>query len=115
MKEVILTTVFVLFAFVIATGLTACEEEGEIDDEEERSTDDIDEDSGVTPGSTDSGSTPGDDDGELPPPEAVEACDGKAVGDACEFIGLESETISGTCEQIEDLLACVPEGGPPIY
>ncbi len=51
-----------------------------------------------------------------PPPEAVEACSGKAEGDACSFTGRRDDSIEGTClypPRDENLLACVPEGGPP--
>jgi hypothetical protein len=47
-----------------------------------------------------------------PPPEAVEACEGLSEGDSCEFTSPRGDTISGTCQTIEELLACVPEGGP---
>ena len=32
-----------------------------------------------------------------PPPQAIEACDGKKAGDACTFTGREGEQLSGTC------------------
>lgn len=32
-----------------------------------------------------------------PPPEAVEACSGKAAGAACSFMGREGRQVSGTC------------------
>ena len=32
-----------------------------------------------------------------PPPEAVEACDGKASGDACSFTGRRGENLEGVC------------------
>jgi len=47
----------------------------------------------------------------LPPKEAYDACVGKAVQDACEFTaqkGLEA----GTCEMIQDQLACAAQHGP---
>ncbi|MDP8254672.1 MAG: DUF1566 domain-containing protein [Candidatus Alcyoniella australis] len=56
-----------------------------------------------------------DDDEEEPPPdEAIEACEDKAAGDDCEFEGMGGEPVTGNCEQIGDVLACVPEGGPPV-
>lgn len=32
-----------------------------------------------------------------PPPEAIAACKGKAVGDNCSFVGRRGETLAGTC------------------
>lgn len=32
-----------------------------------------------------------------PPPEAIEACDGKASGDECSFTGRDGEDLEGTC------------------
>jgi len=32
-----------------------------------------------------------------PPPEAVEACDGKANGDECSFTGRDGEDLEGVC------------------
>ena len=32
-----------------------------------------------------------------PPPQAIAACQGKASGDACSFIGRENQTRTGTC------------------
>jgi hypothetical protein len=51
-----------------------------------------------------------------PPPEAIEACSGKAEGDECRFTGRRGDNINGTClnpPRDESLLACVPQGGPP--
>lgn len=47
-----------------------------------------------------------------PPEEAVAACEGKSEGATCEFTGPRNDTISGTCQTIEEQMACVPEGGP---
>ncbi len=55
-----------------------------------------------------------DDDLPAPPDEAVDACDGMQSGDPCEFVGMGGETVSGACEMIGDVLACAPEGGPPM-
>lgn len=46
-----------------------------------------------------------------PPPEAIEACEGKSEGDVVSFTGREGETLEGTCEIIENQLVAVPEGG----
>jgi Protein of unknown function (DUF1566) len=54
-----------------------------------------------------------DDDVPAPPQEAIDACDGKETGDDCEFEGMGGETVTGSCEMIGDVLACLPEGGPP--
>jgi hypothetical protein len=51
-----------------------------------------------------------------PPPEAIEACSGQAEGDECRFTGRRDDVIEGTClfpPHDEQILACVPEGGPP--
>jgi hypothetical protein len=53
-----------------------------------------------------------DDDTSPPPDEAVQACEGKSVGDDCSFTSPNGE-VTGTCQMIGDVLACVPEGGPP--
>ena len=45
------------------------------------------------------------------PPEAIEACEGKEVGDSVEFTGRRGETITATCEEVRDQLVAVPEGG----
>jgi len=55
-----------------------------------------------------------DDDSDMaPPPEAVEACEGKEVGDDCEFEGMQGEPVTGACQMDGEVLACMPEGGPP--
>jgi hypothetical protein len=50
-----------------------------------------------------------------PPPEAIEACEGKSANDPCSFTGRRDDTIEGTCFAPPDIdqLACAPEGGPP--
>jgi len=48
-----------------------------------------------------------------PPPEAIAACSGKSVGDTVSFTGRRGDTITGTCEQIGDVLAARPAGRPP--
>jgi hypothetical protein len=51
---------------------------------------------------------PPDDDASPPPQDAVDACDGLQVGDPCEFTGQGGQTITGTCQMVGDVLACVP-------
>ena len=50
-----------------------------------------------------------------PPPEAIAACNGKAVGTTASFIDREGGTISGACTQIGDVVAVPrprrPHGG----
>jgi len=48
-----------------------------------------------------------------PPREAVEACNSKHAGDACEFVTLHGDTKTGNCQTIQNLMACVPSGSPP--
>ena len=77
---------------------------------------DLTDQSPVDPDDDDDDSMPppdDDDDDMTPPDEAVEACDGKSAGDSCEFEGMGGESVTGTCEQLGDVLACVPEDGPP--
>jgi hypothetical protein len=45
-----------------------------------------------------------------PPQEAIEACQGKQVGDSVEFTGRRGETLTATCEERRDQLVAVPEG-----
>lgn len=49
-----------------------------------------------------------------PPPEAIEACEGKSANDPCSFTGRRDDTIAGTCFAPPDIdqLACAPVGGP---
>jgi hypothetical protein len=53
-----------------------------------------------------------------PPQEALDACNGKAAGDACTLTTPDGQTVSSTCGSCGDgmPLACMPprhEGGPP--
>lgn len=48
-----------------------------------------------------------------PPPEAVAACKGKAEGTKVEFAGRHGDTVSGICRKQGDVIAAMPEGGPP--
>lgn len=45
-----------------------------------------------------------------PPPEAIEACEGKSPGDSVSFSGRRGETLNATCEEVEGQLVAVPEG-----
>lgn len=47
-----------------------------------------------------------------PPPEAVTACHDKSPGDRVEFTGPRGETFKGTCREIDDVLAAVPDNIP---
>jgi len=47
-----------------------------------------------------------------PPPEAIEACEGKSVGDSVEFTGRRGEALEATCQEIEGQLAAVPDNMP---
>ena len=49
-----------------------------------------------------------------PPPEAVEACNGKSEGTAC-TVSFDGKSLNGTCSNgphRSDTIACRPEGGP---
>jgi len=56
-----------------------------------------------------------------PPPEAIAACQGKAVGTQASFTGRGGRTITGACTQMGDVVAVArphrpgehPDGGPP--
>ncbi len=54
-----------------------------------------------------------------PPPEAVAACKGKAVGTVASFTDRGGRTVSGACTQMGDVVAVPPpahpqgDGGPP--
>ena len=47
-----------------------------------------------------------------PPPEAIEACKGKQVGDTVEFTGRRGETLEATCKEMDGQLAAVPQNPP---
>lgn len=47
-----------------------------------------------------------------PPPEAVEACEGKSAGDSVTFTGRRGESLEAICREIDGQLAAVPEGMP---
>lgn len=48
-----------------------------------------------------------------PPPEAIEACSGSSADAACSFTGRRGETLSGSCFEGPQGLACRPEGHRP--
>lgn len=45
-----------------------------------------------------------------PPPEAIEACEGKQEGDSVTFTGRQGENLNATCKSKDGMLAAVPEG-----
>lgn len=45
-----------------------------------------------------------------PPKEAIEACQNKSEGDSVSFETRRGDTLSGTCQTINDSLVAVPEG-----
>ncbi len=47
-----------------------------------------------------------------PPQEAINACSAAAQGNACQM-NTPHGILNGTCQPIENQLACIPEGGPP--
>lgn len=48
-----------------------------------------------------------------PPPEAIEACEGKEAGDSVTFTGRRGESLETTCQEIDgQLVAAPPEGMP---
>jgi len=49
-----------------------------------------------------------------PPPIAVRACSGASDGDACTFSGLYGERVGGTCQHVDEQLACVPASVPAL-
>ena len=47
-----------------------------------------------------------------PPPEAIDACAGLAIDQACEFVSRRGDTLTGVCfapEREDAVLACRPE------
>lgn len=44
-----------------------------------------------------------------PPAEAIEACEGKKVGDSVEFIGRRGKSLSATCEELDGQLVAIPK------
>ena len=70
-------------------------------------------------GSDDAGKAPPREPGKSPPPEAMDACRGRAEGAACNFTGLRGEALDGTCFRPPNApagsatLACRPDRAPP--
>ena len=48
-----------------------------------------------------------------PPREVVDACNGKQQGETCQIVTPHGDTLTGTCQSIQNQVACVPEGVPP--
>ena len=48
-----------------------------------------------------------------PPPEAIAACKGKTAGASVSFTDRRGETLTGTCETINGVLAARPANMPP--
>jgi len=51
--------------------------------------------------------------GQTPPQEAINACNGVVVGNSCSFTPPNQSPITGTCQQVQNVTACVPQGTPP--
>lgn len=47
-----------------------------------------------------------------PPPEAIEACEGKAEGDIVSFETPRGDTVEGSCTLKDDTLVAMPERRP---
>lgn len=47
-----------------------------------------------------------------PPPQAIEACKGKSVGDSVNVTGRRGESLEATCQEKDDLLVAVPDNMP---
>jgi hypothetical protein len=47
-----------------------------------------------------------------PPPEAIEACSGKAEGDTVNFETRRGDDLAGTCRLIDEQLVAVPNDHP---
>lgn len=51
--------------------------------------------------------------GNGPPPEAIEACEGKSEGDSVSFETRRGDILEGTCRTIEEQLVAVPNNHKP--
>ncbi|MFN2110901.1 MAG: hypothetical protein ACK2UI_14695, partial [Anaerolineae bacterium] len=49
--------------------------------------------------------------GNPPPQEAIDACTAQQEGDSCQFTS-PNGIVMGACVQLQQQLACVPEGAP---
>ncbi|MCD4688391.1 MAG: hypothetical protein K8R55_03530 [Desulfuromonadaceae bacterium] len=47
-----------------------------------------------------------------PPPEAIEACKGKSVGDSVKVTGRRGESLEATCQEKDQQLVAVPDNMP---
>ena len=47
-----------------------------------------------------------------PPQEAIAICNGQSAGAACEFTSPRGDLINGTCQLVQNQLACVPQNRP---
>ena len=47
------------------------------------------------------------------PGEAIQTCRDQNSGGSCEFVSPIGEVVTGTCQQIRNQMACVPDGPPP--
>tara|TARA_R110002095_G_scaffold207010_1_gene191531 strand:+ start:587 stop:862 length:276 start_codon:yes stop_codon:yes gene_type:complete len=47
-----------------------------------------------------------------PPPEAIEACDGKQLGDEVGFTGRRGETLEARCQERDGKLVAMPTSKP---
>lgn len=65
---------------------------------------------GGPPPQGDNGNGNGGDRPHGPPPEAISACQGKANGAACTFVGRRGEQLTGTCFTPPDKPAGPPDG-----
>lgn len=57
--------------------------------------------------SNDAGRRPG------PPPQAIDACKGKEIGDTVTFAGRNGEQLQAVCKEIQGQVAAVPDGPRP--
>jgi len=47
-----------------------------------------------------------------PPVEAIEACEGKSVGDVASFTSPRGDEVQGTCKEIHNMVVLVPDHPP---
>ena len=63
-------------------------------------------------GSSSNGAPPNNGGNGSPPQEAINACVGLSQGASCQ-VSTPNGTLDGTCQAIQNQVACVPAGGPP--